>query len=159
MNRLRAVPSLLVVLAGLAFVGTSAAPARAAYLYPSYSWFSGADKAGNTVTFHVGHGQFGRAIDKAVFTPADFDGELRRHSDFPEEPIVGGRFTSCTNEKVTEVFSRRYCIYGQFEKADEASGHVLVFLIAGGQAWRNPLGFFRWDADTTTPAPIDKDGA
>lgn len=138
---------LVAVLAALIVVVALALPALAGAATPSFGWFSGHD-ADRSVKFHVHRSPSGTPyVDRAEFAPDDRD-EFRRQADFEVAPVhSGGRFGTCAYERVNDVFSREYCMYGEFDAPDRASGKVVISISAGGQRWPKPLGVYTWKAE------------
>jgi hypothetical protein len=147
---------LLAVLAGLIAVVVLAVPALAGAAPPSLGWFSGHDDAGGSVRFHVYrtvHGTPG--MDNTRYNPPEHD-EFKPQSKFEVVNIHGGggfrdSFGTCAYEPVTEVFSREYCLYGQFDAPNHAFGTMKISISAYGKSWPKPLATFRWSAEQEVP--------
>ncbi|MGH2940730.1 MAG: hypothetical protein ACRDPE_21725 [Solirubrobacterales bacterium] len=143
---------LLSVLAGLIAVVALAVPALAVAAPPNLGWFSGHDDAGGSVTFRVYSGVHRTpSMDGTKYDPVEHD-EFKPQSKFEVVQINGGAgfrdsFGTCAYEPVTEVFSREYCLYGQFDAPNHAFGTMRIYISAYGKHWPKPLATFRWSAE------------
>jgi hypothetical protein len=147
---------LLAVLAGLIAVGALAVPALAIAATPNLGWFSGHDDAGGSVRFHVYRTMHGTpGMDGTRYNPVEHD-EFEPQSKFEVVNIHGGAgfrdsFGTCAYEPVTEVFSREYCLYGQFDAPNHAFGTMKISISAYDKSWPKPLATFRWSAQHEVP--------
>jgi hypothetical protein len=143
---------LLAVLAGLIAVVALAVPALAVAAPPNLGWFSGHDDAGGSLRFHVHRTLHGTpAMGATTYNPPEHD-EFKPQSKFEAVNVHGGAgfrdtFGTCAYEPVTEVFSREYCLYGEFDAPDHAFGTMKISISAYGKSWPKPLATFRWSAE------------